>query len=133
MVKKVEGALYKMTSKDRRLPKGTIVRLTDDDGTNIPFFKAEGGDICLYMNTDVKLLKPKKGDTVRLYRFKHTRRDMSDLGYYPEDGMLKKGGQGVVIRADKSDESIQVEHEDGQIWWYYAKDFAVIEREGVSF
>jgi hypothetical protein len=125
MVKKIEGALYKMTGADERLPKGTIVRLTVDDGTRLPFFKAEGRDICLNMEEDVKRLKPKRGDTVRIVSKKHTKEALS----WEEGDMEKKGAEFTLLYdIDTSDDTFK---HNG--FWYHKKDLAVIKRPGVDF
>ncbi len=131
MAKKVEGALYKKVSGSDYFDEGTIIRLVHDDGSNVPKFSDGMSSWFLAMSRDVKLLKPKVGDFVRLYRTKHSKRDECGLGYYPEEGMLKKGEHGIVKEIDKVDGSAYVEH-NGSRDWYYLKDLAVIEREGVS-
>lgn len=131
MAKKVEGALYKATGSALYFPKGEIVRLVGDVKAKIPLFRNKHESYFLIADKDVKLLKPKVGDEVRLYRLKHSKQDLDNVGYYPEQGMLKKGEQGIVVGIDKHDGTVYVGH-DGKTFWYYMKDLAVIERKGVS-
>ncbi len=124
MAKKVEGALYKMKADMLSFKKGSVVKLIHDDGSKIPKFSNHDADWYVQMNI-VKLLKPKKGDTVRLVSKKHTTKALS----WAKEDMEKKGAEFTLLNdIDLNDDTF--EHNG---YWYHKKDLVVIKRPGVDF
>ena len=129
MTKAIEGAKYKVKSN-----KGihhfyeindTIVLNRVLNSESAEFIRKDGCSQNVSLS-DVKLKKPKVGDTVMLYRLKHTNKDDASLGYYPSEGMMRKGDKGEVIQLDTVDDSVQVQF-GVHTHWYYRKDLAVMK------
>lgn len=130
MAKLIEGAKYKVKSNDDihhfyEIGDTIVLEKVLSSGNAGQFVRKDGRSQNVSFS-DVKLKKPKIGDTVMLYRLKHTNKDDASLGYYPSEGMMRKGDKGEVIQLDTVDDSVQVQF-GVHTHWYYRKDLAVMK------